>query len=228
MTHQRVLHWEGLANARDLGGIPTRDGGAIRPGALVRSEHPAKLTAAGWAALHAHGISTILSLVTDGLAEPHRDMIPPAPDITVIHHAIEDITVIPYREKWASSYLWSTPLYYPDALALWPDRHAAALTAIARAKEGGVLFHCQRGVDRTGLVALLLLAAVGAAPGDILADYLLSHDPAREGLLAAEGTTTREVILGVLDGLDIEAYLRRGGMTGDDLAALRERVVSQS
>ena len=61
--------------------------------------------------------------------------------------------------------LWCTPLYYRDALKRWPERHAAAISAIARAQPGGVLIHCKRGVDRTGIMTLLLLAAVGVDAG---------------------------------------------------------------
>ena len=37
------LDWPGLANARDLGGLPV-DGGTIRPGALIRTESLTRLT----------------------------------------------------------------------------------------------------------------------------------------------------------------------------------------
>ena len=45
------------------------------------------------------------------------------------------------------------------------------ITALARAPEGGVVFHCQVGRDRTGLTALVLLALVGVEPEAIAQDY---------------------------------------------------------
>lgn len=60
MLARRILNWEGCNNVRDLGGLPTRSGLRTRWGALVRSAHPAKLTAAGWGALYAHGIHRTL------------------------------------------------------------------------------------------------------------------------------------------------------------------------
>jgi protein-tyrosine phosphatase len=45
------LRWPGLRNVRDLGGLPTVDGGLVRHGAVVRADSPHVLTADGIAAL---------------------------------------------------------------------------------------------------------------------------------------------------------------------------------
>jgi len=135
----------------------------------------------------------------------------------------EDVTDQEFVEQWASSELWSTPLYYQDALVRWPQRHAAALKAIAQAQAGGVLFHCKRGHDRTGIIGLLLLSLVGVAPEDILVDYALSVDPEREKILANHGTTTRDVILKTISQLNAEEYLLSGGMTRAEIDTLRYR-----
>ena len=44
------------------------------------------------------------------------------------------------------------------------------------AAPGCVVFHCAGGKDRTGLLALVLLTLAGAAPEEIVADYLLSYE----------------------------------------------------
>jgi hypothetical protein len=219
----RILSWPDCLNARDLGGLPM-DGRLTRHGAIVRSDTPARLTAAGWAALHDYGIRTIISLRTHGMDEQEHRFEAPYPDIAILPVEIEDVTDREFAVRWASSELWGTPLYYADALQRWPARHAAALQAIAHAQPGGVLFHCVRGNDRTGIISLLLLSLAGVPHEHILADYLLSPDGEREAILAGQGTSTREVILGVLAGLDAEAYLRGGGASQDDLAAVRARL----
>jgi hypothetical protein len=196
-----------------------------RWGAVVRSDHPGKLTAAGWAALYAHGVRTIIALRTAGHPDHDPDGVPRPADLTMIEVAVEDVADTEFIQRWGMSDLWCTPYYYTDALQHWPNLHAAAVTAVAQARPGGVLIHCIRGVDRTGIVALLLLALVGVAPEDILADYELSVDPEREVILAREQTTTRAVILGRLAGLDVEAYLRGGGLSQADLDAVRARLL---
>lgn len=222
---QRILAWEGCNNVRDLGGLRTRDGGLTRFGGVVRSDTPSRLTPAGWAALYAYGIRTLISLRTHGMVEDELDFASPYPDVIVVQAAIEDITDEEFLDKWVKTGLWATPLYYHDALRRWPERHAAVISAIGRASPGGVLFHCIRGHDRTGIIALLLLALVGVTPEDILADYALSRDPTRDELLASHNSSVREAVLGALDGLNLERYLLMGEASQDDLVAVRKRLL---
>jgi protein-tyrosine phosphatase len=121
-----------------------------------------------------------------------------------------------------------------------PDRCVAAVAAVADARPGGVLVHCSIGRDRTGLVTMLLLALVGVAPDDIAADYELSADrppPPGAGAggngrrwspqeaLARRNTTARAVLLATLEAVDVEAYLRAGGLRDDQVAAVRARLL---
>ena len=223
--NERVLVWEGCANVRDLGGLRTCDGRMTRWGAVVRSDTPARLTATGWSALYAYGIRTIISLRTLGMEEDELDITPRHPDLVTVQVAIEDITDTEFVKQWVNSNLWGTPLYYHDALRRWPERHAAVISAIGQARPGGVLFHCIRGHDRTGIITLLLLALVGVTLDDIIADYELSPDPFRDELLVREHSSVRDAMLSALTGLNIDSYLRMGGVSQDDLAAVRKRLL---
>ena len=226
MTTNRILNWQGCNNVRDLGGLETFNGSKTRWGAIVRGDQPAKLSAEGWSALYEHGIRTIVSLRTHGFDEKdHPIVVPPYPEINVVSVEIEDVTNKEFVEKWATSDLWGTPLYWTDALNLWAHRHAAALKAIAQAKPGGVYFHCIRGYDRTGIIAFLLLAIAGVSMKDITADYELSVDSVRDQLLAESNTNVYEVLQKTLDGIDLEKYLINGGMTQKDIAAIRARLL---
>ena len=220
---ERVLVWDGCRNVRDLGGLRTSDGRTTCWRAVVRSDTPARLTAAGWSALYDYGIRTIISLRTDGMQEDELNFTSPYPGLTTVQAAIEDVTDKEFVQQWAATDLWSTPLYYKDALRRWPERHAAVVSAIARAQPGGVVFHCVRGHDRTGIMTLLLLALVAVAPEEIVADYALSADPERDELLAREHTSVRDVLLSALDGLNIDHYLEMGGASQSDLVAVRQR-----
>lgn len=223
--NNRMLLWDGCTNVRDLGGLRTSDGRMTRWKAIVRSDSPARLTAAGWAALYAYGIRTIITLRTDGMLEEELNITPPQADIVTVQAAIEDITDTEFVQRWFVTDLWGTPLYYKDALQRWPERHAAVISAVARARPGGVLCHCGRGNDRTGIIALLLLALAGVTPADIIADYALSPDPWRAELLAREHSSIQDAILDVLAGLEIDAYLRAGGASQADLTAVRTRLL---
>jgi protein-tyrosine phosphatase len=223
MTLNRILNWNGCSNVRDLGGLNASNGHKTRWGAVVRSDHPSKLTENGWQALYAHGIRTIISLRTYGLVEDSPDTALTPSDITTMEIAIEDFTDSEFIKQWVDTGLWCTPLYYRDALQRWPERHATAVRTIAQAQPGGVMIHCQRGHDRTGIITILLLALAGVSPEDIVADYELSVDPEREEFLARENTNTRETILNTLTSLDVEDYLLSGGLSQADLEAIRNR-----
>ena len=225
--NERTLAWDGCNNVRDLGGLSTSDGRMTRWGSIVRSDTPARLTAAGWSALYEYGIRTIISLHTVGMVEDELNVTPPYSDLVTVQAAIEDITDREFLHQWAVTELWGTPLYYKDALQRWPERHAAVISAIAQARPGGVLFHCIRGHDRTGIIALLLLALVGVAPDEIIADYELSLDPERDEKLVREHSSVRESLLGALEGLDLDSYLCLGGVSQNDLAAVRKRLVGE-
>jgi len=228
MTSNRILNWEGCSNVRDLGGMDASNGSKTRWNAIIRGDQPAKLTDKGWASLYEHGIRTIVSLRTHGFDEKdHPLVVPPHSDIQVVSVEIEDVTNKDFVQKWATTDLWGTPLYWTDALNLWAHRHAAALKAIAQAQPGGVLFHCIRGYDRTGIIAFLTLALAGVSLKDITADYELSVDSVRDKLLAERNTNAYEVLQKTLDSIDLENYLLEGGMTHDDINALHARLLER-
>jgi protein-tyrosine phosphatase len=234
MTETRHLDWDGLDNARDFGGLRTADGRRTRWAAVVRADAPDQLTAAGWAALEAHGIRTIVDLRNDDELRP--DLVPRPDGLTTLHLPLDGIED---REFWDHWKLQAPPLYYGPFLERFPDRAAGVLAAIASARPGGVLVHCVGGRDRTGLITLLLLALAGVAPEEIAADHALSDERmaavyARRGIeadtelapmLAAEGTSAHEVIVSVA-ALGVEQRLRDGGLGDDELAAVRSRLVS--
>ncbi len=120
---------------------------------------------------------------------------------------------------------WGTPLYFRDALQRWPERHAAVISASACAKPGGVLFHCGRGYDRTGIISLLVLALAGVTLEEIAADYELSVDAFRDELLAKENSSVQQALHETLAGRELESYLTYGGASPADIAALRQRLL---
>ena len=59
----------------------------------------------------------------------------------------------------------------------------------------------------------------------MIADYKLSPDPRRDELLAREKSSVREAILSALEGLDLDSYLLMSGVSQEDLAAVRRRLL---
>jgi protein-tyrosine phosphatase len=237
MRDERELSWDGCFNVRDLGGLPTTDGRVTRWGAVVRSEQLDLLSPAGWAALREHGIRTIVDLRNDD----ERGAAAPPEGLTTVHVPLDDSEDRAFWQHMLDDELDCSPLYYRHFIDRKPQRCAAAVAAVARAEPGGVLVHCAIGRDRTGLVTLLLLALAGVAPEDIAADYLLSaarlpplfaalglpdQGPRIDEILARKGTSVGEAVAATLASLDLEAALRAGGLTDDDLAAVRDRLLT--
>ncbi len=121
--------------------------------------------------------------------------------------------------------MWGTPLYFKDALQRWPERHAAAISTIAHAQPGGVLFHCKRGYDRTGIISFVVLSLVGVTLEEIATDYELSVDAIRDKLLARKNTSVRQSLRETLEELDLEQCLLSGGTSPADLVSIRQRLM---
>lgn len=141
---------------------------------------------------------------------------------------------------WRSGPQFGTPLYYGPHLERFGSRTAAVIAAIADAPRGGVAFHCAGGRDRTGQVAIVVLALAGVPASVIAEDYALSYErlPARyaargeddqgpllRAFLKERGTTAEALIVELLSGLDVEAYLRGAGVTDEQLTRLRGRLL---
>ena len=218
----RDLDWDGCRNVRDLGGLPTADGGRIRRGALVRADSLERLTAGGWAALEAHGVRTVIDLRNH---DELGDDAAPRPDgVTTIHLPLDGMEDTEFWDQWVDRPEFGTPHYYGPWLERFPDRAARVLAAIAQAEPGGVAYHCMGGRDRTGLVTMLVLAAAGVPPEAVAEDYALSNENIPDAVIAAFyeelGTTPAAVAAEVMAGVDASRYLGP-----EDVAALRERVL---
>jgi protein-tyrosine phosphatase len=239
----RRLAWEGVLNARDLGGYRTSDGRETRWGAVVRSDSLAALTPAGRDALVDYGVRAMVDLrLPDEVAErPNPFAEPDTHGIGYTNVSFIDPAATPPEDvtTLADDYKAMLDRFQPAV--------AAVMAAIADAPEGGVLVHCAAGKDRTGLVSALLLGLVGVAPETIAADYALTAeclrprdeewlengpgDRAEREELLMRFAPTAGVLLEVLDHLNdryggVEPYLRQAGVAADDLARLRARLLA--
>jgi protein-tyrosine phosphatase len=206
---ERHLAWDGCTNVRDLGGL-----GRIRRGALVRADALQHLSAEGWRALERHGVRTVVDLRNPD--EIGEDTAPRPPGLTTIRIPLDGMEDTEFWSQWLDRPEFGTPHYYGPWLERFPDRAARALAAIARARPGGVAYHCGIGRDRTGLITMLILAALDVPVQAAAEDYALSAPI--EDFWEAQPATPAEVFAQVMAGVDPHAYLDPG-----DLAALEAR-----
>jgi protein-tyrosine phosphatase len=246
----RDLAWDGCLNVRELGGLPTRDGGTTRFGAVVRADSVRQLSDDGWQALVDHGVRTVVDL--RGHDERADD--PPAElPVKVVHVPFFESSEEEWHEMAAE--LDAAVTGAPDVATATRDVYliflerfraniAAAVRAVAHAPEGAVVIHCAGGKDRTGLLSAFLLHLAGVADDEIAADYALSEErlrPRHEAWFAAAETdeeldrlrriaqTPAASMAGVFVELDrryggVGAYLRSAGVSDEEIGLVGARL----
>jgi protein-tyrosine phosphatase len=250
LPRNRDLTWDGCLNVRELGGLPTANGGETRFGSIVRADSVQQLSEAGWQALVDHGIRTVIDLRGDH----EREEDPPAElPVEVVHVPFMEASEAEWEEigeeieaaaAAAADVATSTRDVYLIFLEHFRDNVAAAVKAVARAPEGGIVIHCVGGKDRTGLLAAFLLHLAGVSDDEIAADYALSEErllPRHEAWFAAAESeeelerlqriaqTPAASMVGVFAELErrhagIEGYLRASGVSDEELEAARARL----
>ena len=166
MTNARVLVWDGCVNVRDIGGLPTEDGGEIQRRVVIRADSIRGLTETGWQALLDDGVGLAIDLRSDREVAEDDDRDAPIP---VVHIAV-DPSAVPAAHNF--------PTMYEGYLALlehFHDEFARAVDTVATA-DTPVVIHCAGGRDRTGIAVALMLRLAGVDPETIAADHAISDE----------------------------------------------------
>lgn len=236
---ERILEWPGLANVRDLGGLPTVGDAAIVPGRLVRADDIGLAGPSAWEAAAAYGIVRVIDLRFPD--ERERRGSPTGLDVAAIS-VLGDRDPVYWAMLHAERDRVGEDGYIAFSYASFLERHAGlfgeAVRAFARAPEGGVVVHCVAGKDRTGLVVGLLLRVAGVPLEVVDEDYALSERLLAEaGYVATDYRGLQRVprspagtLLDVLGRIEAEhgsaaGYLRAAGCAGEDIDAIRRRLL---
>lgn len=172
-----------VPNARHLGGLPSATG-ITSLGDIIRSARLAELQPSGIDALRRQGIRVVVDLRT-----AHERALSPEPRLSSFGFTNLWVPVV---ERDPAPH--GVSLEYGDAGFLWMYQNfleygrngMCQVVQTLADSQGGVLYHCSAGEDRTGVVTALLLSLVGVPDDAILADHSLSLT--RE-ILAARGHT---------------------------------------
>lgn len=246
MPRSRNLDWDGLLNARDLGGHPTEGGGETRWRAVIRADSVRQLTEAGWQSVVDYGVRTVVDLRSnEELAEDPPAELPLEPvHVSFFDERPEVFEEVEAASVAAADHAEATRDVYLIFLEHFRANVAAAIRAVANAPEGGVVVHCHGGKDRTGLVSAFLLRVAGVPIEEIATDYALSEERLRTRheewfAQAADeqelerlhriSKTPASSMREVLEELErrygsIGGYLKAGGATDEDLERARARL----
>ena len=166
------LPWDACKNARDVGGYPTKDGGAIKQGILIRSDNLSHLTPVGRAALIDCGVRTIIDVRSPNelnIDPPPFSPPNPEPNAPTYHNLSLFVWTDPVREMFDQAE--SLDETFCLVLDHFKTNVAIIVRAFAEAPDGGVVVHCHAGKDRTGLIVALLLTVAGVSEVIITTDY---------------------------------------------------------
>ena len=193
---QRWIDLEGLANLRDLGGLPTDSGDVVQPRRLLRSDNLQTLTPGDVDLLLELGLSDVIDLRSEFEAEAEGPgPLTREPKVSIHHHSF----FREWREGVGDDKEDARPEVMPEEALPWvdlepsvqlanpissiylsyvldrPDSVIAALREISAAR-GAALVHCAAGKDRTGTLVALTLSLVGVGREAVVDDYAASTE----------------------------------------------------
>jgi protein tyrosine/serine phosphatase len=183
------IELEGAVNARDLGGLPTIDGGSTVHGRLLRSENLQELTPGDVSRLVEElGLTTVVDLrstnevtiegpapldALTGIRHAHHPVLKEFLDVSdTLKAALLTESIEADRERYPDDPMCG---HYLGYLENRPEEVVGALRTIATAP-GAAIVHCAAGKDRTGVVVALALTVAGVEPEAIVDDYMATDD----------------------------------------------------
>ena len=240
------LPLEGAVNTRELGGYPTKDGGRTQYHRFLRSSVLSYASSEELEFLYRYGVRCTIDL--RGQMEHEAEPNPYVGEGVENHHVpLYEVNLADLDEVDLSAVYGGDPSItdvYREIIDKSKENIGRVFKIMAAAPEGAVLFFCTIGKDRTGVIAFLLLMLAGADKYDCIANYQPSAthlrrwevirdmwaDPSytdnRRGNLDstfASGEFLYDLVEGELGG--VESYLLDAGVTPEELAAVRKRLV---
>lgn len=231
--------WRGLGasllqttqNTRDLGGYLTKDGRMTKWNSLIRSDVQCWPSEEDFAFLKQRGITTVIDMRTEKDTARRPSGFADAEGIRYLHCPISEGSGIPESAE-------AVPKTYLSIACA--GNMPQVFRAIAHA-EGGVMFNCSAGKDRTGVVSALLLAHAGVSDEDIIENYVLTREYGKERLallhrnfpdidmniVIPQETFMREFLKRFRERFqNTDRYFTTLGLNGQEIARITKKCVS--
>ena len=216
----RLVRFEGQMNCRDLGGLPTEDGGELATGRIYRSGRLSNLSTADIEAFTALGIRQLFDFRLQFERENYPNPDPASLNLTEHHHgylpegAMDMFNAINDDSITADGIRAGMRDQYRLMAIGHPEVYTALYRCLIADDSKPFLFHCSGGKDRTGVAAALLQRIGGVDRETVIADYLLTNlDVPPLGVLQGKvsdelrsvvGYAHRELIETALDAVENE------------------------
>lgn len=174
MKYCKRLALDNVKNARDLGGVPTLDGNITKWNNFLRTANLDDISDSEIKTLKDYGIETIIDLRREREipfgSEEHKRII----DNFKFNH----ISLAPDNEfrKEEIEQIINKEISIGTTYRNLIDNFSKIrqIMEVFAKTEKAILFHCQEGKDRTGIISMILLGLANVARADIIADYEIS------------------------------------------------------
>lgn len=240
---ERLIRFDACFNFRDLGGYRTEDGRRVRWKTLYRADTLHRLDGADLDLFLELGLRSVIDLRSQHELDDHGRLRQDGA-IAVHHVPLIDVVGGPTRlvERAPDAPLRPVGEGY---VAMADEGRRAIADAVALLAAPGALpavFHCTAGKDRTGILAAVVLSAIGVRDEDIVDDYMLTgesraarnaylriHEPDYYAYVASLPASVREMHPDAIPTLlawirarhgSAAGYLLANGVGADSLAAL--------
>ena len=155
-----------IENMRDIGGYKNRLGNKVRLGRLIRSNLPRNLSSDDISILNKMGMNTIIDLRTEEEIKSRKSIFEDDKNFKVYHIEIDVGKDIPKTGGMV-------PKSYMDMLTL-QEKMKTIFEILGNNEK--VLYFCNAGKDRTGVVTALILKLLDVSEDDIIEDYVATKE----------------------------------------------------
>ena len=218
----RALKIDGVSNTRDIGGMAVAEGYRIKQGMVYRGGKLEDITEAGISYFkNKIGITTDLDLRTPG--EGGAGSGSPLG---------EDINYININGRY---YVGGSGIHTDEGKALM----AQEIKVFADADNYPIYIHCSLGRDRTGTLAFMIEALLGADKNTLIMDYDMSvfsvtgtlDNASYSGNLRTSILDTYNYLNDNFEGEDfsekVENYLLSTGVTAEEIQSIRDNLLEE-
>jgi protein-tyrosine phosphatase len=253
-NNARNDRFRSLLNFRDIGGVSAAGNKNVKTGLIFRSANPDRLGRKDIEKLRTFNIRTVIDLRAPNEISKKIVLIDHAEKMTLpLDFQLktrERLRPVIYRKDAQPEIADISNELYLEILDASVPAIGQIMEILAAPEGTPVLIHCQAGKDRTGIVAAVILLALGVERNLIIDDFMKSNDellpffkkrflirkiisagffPYRNMLFAvAVKKRNIESILGRIDSHygGIEAFMRKAGISETRLGEIREKLLS--
>ena len=172
VQQEKCLMLDNCPNFRDLGGYATLGGGATQYGRFYRADCLSKLGEADIETLVDQDICTVVDLRHESELARAANPLAQHPDFEYYNISLVDGAAGPNDMDAMPE---SLAQMYKDLADNAQPQLERVFRILLYKEDGGAVFHCAAGKDRTGVVAALLLMLAGVSDKLVVDDYAATY-----------------------------------------------------